>query len=85
VVTDDGEGVSVSVETGRWSISMRITFHSASVSGPGLLRMDSGTPIFPMSWRLPPMRSPSISGTESPSVLPRRTARRAVRSVWPWV
>ena len=58
-----------------------ISAHSSSVSGPGLLRMRSGTPILPMSWsghrpRSPPGRHPGsqASGRARPPASAR--ARR---------
>src|SRR6266404_4146323 len=33
---------------------VRMIFHSSGVSGPGLRRIASGMPIFPMSWRRTP-------------------------------
>ena len=43
---------------------LAITRHSSSSSGPGLCRMRSGMPIFPMSWRSAPI---SIASSCAPS------------------
>ena len=37
------------------------------VSGPGLHRMESGTPILPMSWRIPASRTRSHPSSSNPS------------------
>ena len=51
---------------------VRMIFHSAGVSGPGLSRMASGMPILPMSWRSTPCsrsRNP-MSGSRGPGRAP---------------
>ncbi len=44
----------------------RISAHSALVSGPGLSRMLSGTPILPMSCRSAPRAMSSIRSSATP-------------------
>ena len=44
----------------------RMTAHSSSVSGPGLSRIESGTPILPMSWSRAPRRMWGISASSTP-------------------
>src|SRR5205823_3694931 len=43
------------------------TSNSSGVSGPGLLRIASGHPIFPTSWRTPPFLTASHSSWLQPT------------------
>src|SRR3954454_20501578 len=54
--------------------------YSSSVSRSGFVRIASGTPIFPMSWKRPAKCSTSICFGPSPSSRPRATAIRRPRA-----
>src|SRR2546429_453944 len=58
-----------------------MTVHSSSVSGPGLLRIDSGTRTLPMSWRTAPSSTLRTASRSRSSSAATATASRTTSSV----
>jgi hypothetical protein len=59
-----------------------ISARSGPVSASRLLRIASGTAIFPMSWKIAPNRSVRSASSDSPSMVPTASALSTTAREW---